>query len=123
MSEENDVQIKLLREILKWIRFAGMNQVKVVLEQQLKTDADKLIYQNSDGTRGTVELGNLAGMSKDAVHNRWESWVKMGLGENIPVRGGTRFERSFDLEEFGIRLPEINTTQIGVTAKPAEKQP
>jgi hypothetical protein len=47
----------------------------------------------------------------------------MGLGENIPVRGGTRFKRSFDLEEFGIRLPEVNTTQAGVTAKPEEKQP
>ncbi|MCW3996786.1 MAG: hypothetical protein NWE98_11650 [Candidatus Bathyarchaeota archaeon] len=99
-----------------------MNQVKAVLEQQLKTDTDKLVYQKSDGTHGTVELGSLASMSKDSVHNRWGTWVKMGLGESIPVSGGTRFKRSFDLEEFGIKVPEIKTPQGTVTGKQDEKQ-
>jgi hypothetical protein len=79
MNPQNDEQTILLREIAKWIRFTGMNQVKAVLEAQLKEDSNKTIYQNSDGTKGTVELGKLVGLSKDAVHNRWELWAKMGF--------------------------------------------
>jgi hypothetical protein len=104
-ADENE--ITLLKEILKWIKFAGMNQVKAVLEEQLKEDSDKIIYQNSDGTLGVIELGKLSGVSKSTVGNLWETWVKTGLGNNIPVRGGSRFKRSFDLKELGISVPEI----------------
>jgi hypothetical protein len=106
MNPEKMDEKQLLREILKWTKFAGMNQVKAILDTQLKADVDKLIYQKSDGTRGTVELGNLVGLSKDTVDRMWESWAVMGLGEEIPVRGGSRFKRSFDLQEFGIKVPE-----------------
>lgn len=107
MSEGNSEQI--LKEILKWIKFAGMKDVKAVLISELQTDEEKIVYQNSDGKNGTVELGKLAGMSNFTVHDRWASWAKMGLGESIPVRGGERFKRSFDLEDFGIKIPEIKT--------------
>jgi hypothetical protein len=116
MNTEEMDEKQLLREILKWTRFAGMNQVKAILDTQLKTDVDKLIYQKSDGTRGTVELGNLVGLSKDTVNKMWESWVVMGLGEDIPVRGGSRFKRSFDLQEFGVKVPEkAGNPKQGVT--------
>jgi hypothetical protein len=117
MENTKENEISVLKEILKWLKFAGMNQVKAVLEKELEGDADKIIYQNSDGSKGTVELGTLGGMSKDAVHDRWESWAKMGLGENIPVRGGTRFKRSFDLVELGIRVPEPKTSEKAVVTK------
>jgi hypothetical protein len=106
MNPEQMDEKQLLREILKWTKFAGMNQVKAILDAHLEADVDKLIYQKSDGTRGTVELGNLVGLSKDTVNKMWESWIIMGLGEDIPVRGGSRFKRSFDLQEFGIKVPE-----------------
>jgi hypothetical protein len=106
MNPEEMDEKQLLREILKWTRFAGMNQVKAILDTQLETDSDKLIYQYSDGTRSLVKIGRLVGVSKDTVERRCKSWVVMGLGENIPVRGGSRFKRSFDLEEFGIKVPE-----------------
>jgi hypothetical protein len=106
MNPEEMDEKQLLREILKWTKFAGMNQVKEILNTQLEADVDKLIYQNSDGARGTVELGKLVGLSKDTVSRMWQSWFIMGLGENIPVRGGSRFKRSFDLRDFGIKIPE-----------------
>lgn len=126
MNPEKMDEKQLLREILKWTKFAGMNQVKAILETQLATDTDRLIYQRSDGTRGTVELGNLVGLSKDTVNNMWESWIVMGLGEDIPVRGGARFKRSFDLQEFGIKVPEKagNPKQedVQLTAKDGDAQ-
>jgi hypothetical protein len=122
LNEEINEQTILLKEILKWIKFTGMNQVKTILEKELKTDADKIVYQNSDGKHGTKELGNQVGVSHNTVHERWALWAKMGLGENIPVSGGTRFKRSFDLEEFGIKVPEVKITQAVVQVKQEEKQ-
>ena len=106
MNPEEMDEKQLLREILKWTRFAGMNQVKAVLASELGTDTDKFVYQKSDGSHGTVELGDLVGLSKDTIDRMWDSWVLLGLGEKIPVRGGNRFKRSFDLEDFGIKVPE-----------------
>ena len=106
MNPEEMDEKQLLREILKWTRFAGMNQVKTILETQLKTETDKLLYQKSDGTRGLVELGKLVGIGKTTVNNRWKSWVIIGLGEKISIKGGSRFKRSFNLGEFGINVPE-----------------
>jgi hypothetical protein len=110
MNPEENEQTQLLREILKWIKFAGMKEVKNTLIDALDTDAKKLVYQKSDGTKGTVKLAKLAGYrSNKTVDDLWDAWFKLSLGENIPVRGGSRFKRSFDLEDFGIEIPEIKT--------------
>jgi len=108
MSSQENEQTQLLREILKWIKFAGMKEVKSILTDALDTDEKKFVYQKSDGTIGTVKLAKLAGFgSNKTVDDMWDAWFKLGLGENIPVRGGSRFKRSFDLGDFGIAIPEI----------------
>jgi hypothetical protein len=33
----------MYQEILKWIKFAGMNQVKAVLTNELESDGDKIV--------------------------------------------------------------------------------
>jgi hypothetical protein len=55
----------------------------------------------------------------------WDTWLKLSLGENIPVRGGSRFKRTFDLEDFGIKVPEAKTENLQEKAKeePAEQKP
>jgi len=112
MNLQNNEQTELLREILKWTKFAGMNQVKSVLETELKADVDKLVYQKSDGTHGIVELAKLAVVSNATIDRMWDAWQRMGLGEKIPVRGGSRFQRSFDLEDFGINVPETKVENV-----------
>jgi len=123
--QEND-QTQLLREILKWIKFAGMKEVKSTLTSVLDTDAKRLVYQKSDGTFGTVELAKLAGLgSNRTVTDMWDTWLKLGLGESIPVKGGSRFKRTFDLEDFGIKVPEAKTENVQEKAKeePAGQKP
>jgi len=107
MSQENEQTI-LLREILKWIKFAGMREVKNTLVSALDSEQKRLVYHLSDGSRGTVEIAKLVGIgSNRTVADMWEVWLKLGLGESIPVKGGTRFKRSFDLEDFGIEVPRV----------------
>jgi hypothetical protein len=108
MTAEETEQTKILREILKWVKFSGMKEVKDILLDSLDTEQRKLVYHLSDGTRGTVEIAKTANIgSNKTISDMWQTWLKQGLGESIPVKGGARFKRSFDLEEFGIQAPQV----------------
>jgi hypothetical protein len=112
MSE--DEQTELLREILKWIKFAGMREAKSTLNSVLDTEQKKLVYHASDGGRGSVEIAKLAGVASNrTVADMWEAWLRLGLGESIPVRGGTRFKRTFNLADFGVEVPRITEAEKG----------
>jgi len=112
MSKEENEQTKLLREILKWIKFSGMKELKNTLLSILDTEQKRLVYHLSDGSRGTVEIAKLARIgSTSTVFDMWQTWLKLGLGESIPVRGGSRFKRSFDLEDLGIEVPRVEETE------------
>jgi hypothetical protein len=112
MSANESEQTRILREILKWIRFAGIKEVKAILLSNLDTEQKKLVYHLSDGTRGTVEVAKTANVgSTKTIFDMWQAWLKQGLGESIPVKGGSRFKRSFDLEDFGIAVPQYISKQ------------
>lgn len=95
-----------MREILKWIRFAGAKEVKGILISTLDTDQKKLMYHLSDGEKGSVEIANAANTSDRTVRRYWESWVRLGIVESMKVRGGERYKKTFNLEDFGIEVPE-----------------
>ncbi len=104
---QNAEQTQILREILKWVRFSAMGELKATLTSALDNDQLKLLYELSDGTRGTVELGKLVGLSNSKVFDLWQTWLRQGLGETIPVKGGNRFKRTFDIEDFGLKTPQV----------------
>ena len=108
MTDVEDEQIRLLTEILKWTKFAGMRGVREVLTSVLDTDQKKIAYQLSDGSRGMVEIGKAVGISSTSTMSRyWSSWSKLALGDYVSVKGGDRFKRAFDLEELGFEVPVI----------------
>jgi len=117
MSEEEKkdkqgIMIELLEEMLKWIKFAGLKEVKNTLGSVLDTEQKRLVYHLSDGARGTVEISKLAGIgSTKTVFDMWQAWLKLSLGESLPVKGGSRFKRSFDLEDFGIEIPRMKEVE------------
>ncbi len=122
MSEQETEQVKLLREILKFTKFAGMAQVKGVLETVLNSPKKKLAYQLSNGSLGTREVAQQSGVG-GSVSDLWKEWKRKGLGDTISVQRGERLKRSFDLEEFGIEFPAVQQstpTQPASTA-PVEK--
>jgi hypothetical protein len=106
-DKKEDEQIRLLGEILKWTKFAGMKGIKEVLTSALETDGKKIAYQLSDGSIGIVEIGKAAGISSTSISRYWKSWSKLGLGDFVAVRGGSRFKRAFDLEDVGIDVPQL----------------
>jgi hypothetical protein len=119
LSDKQDEQIRLLEEILKWTKFAGMKGVRDALSVALDTDQKKIVYHLSDGTRGMVEVGKSAGIASTATISRyWGSWSKQCFGEFVSVKGGDRFKRTFDLEELAIEIPSIRQNSKEQEEKP-----
>jgi len=108
-DDKSERIIQLLEEILKWIRIQGIQNVKGILNDILRKDIEKLIYNNSDG-RTSREIAKTVGVSHATVVNYWNRWAKYGLVEEIRAQGGTRYKRVFSLLDLGIELPTINST-------------
>jgi response regulator of citrate/malate metabolism len=111
MSEESLESLKkiveLLQEILRWIKFAGAREVRTVLGNMLDTEQKRLIYHLSDGEHGSVEISKTVGVSDVTVRRYWESWARLGIMEPLRVRGGVRYKKCFELEDFGFTVPQI----------------
>ena len=103
---DNDQEIKnILKEILKWTKFEGMQKVKQVLEATLDTDAKKLIYELSDG-RPSPAIARIASVSDQTVRNYWKEWAVLEIVEVHPDYK-KRYRRVFSLKEVGIKVPEV----------------
>ena len=125
MSDQNDEQIALLKEIARWVRFNGFSQVKGVLQTTLNNDKKRLAYHLSDGKNTGRTIAQKAGISQPRIVELWKDWLALGLGESIKTMGGHRFKRSFDLKIFGVAVPvvqtELNET-LRQTAEPTNEK-
>src|SRR5437667_11865269 len=106
MSEQDNEQIRLLREMVRWV-FSGMRQVKEVLTSALNNEKKIIAYHYSDGKNTSTVISNFSGINQPKITDLWKEWLALGLGESISASGGSRFKRSFDLKMFGIIVPEI----------------
>jgi len=111
MSTEEE-QIKLLREILKWIKFSGIREVRSILMNILDTEEKRLIYHLSNGENGSVEIGRRVGVSHVTVTRHWKSWTRLGIVDPIRVQGGLRYKRLFRLNDFGFSMPAIRENEV-----------
>jgi hypothetical protein len=110
MSEElkvlKSIEFKL-DHLLKWLRFAGLQQLRNVLTQNLTTDKELLIYELSDGERTTREIAKLVNVGSNAtISAYWKKWSKLGIVEPYQNRQG-RFQRFCSLEEVGLTIPPM----------------
>lgn len=91
--------------MLKWIKFTGVKEVRTVLMNVLDTEQKRLIYHLSDGKHGTIEIGKSVNISDSTIRRYWEAWARLGIMEPIAVRGGIRYKKSFEIEDFGFNVP------------------
>ena len=110
MSDENR-NTKILKDMLKWLRFLGWSKAKETLEESLRDEVDKLIYHFSDGEHGIrdiipeVKAYNLS-TSYGGIHGKWQRWAQNGIVIPKPAGSGTRYVKIFNLADFGLELPE-----------------
>ena len=126
MSEQNNEQTALLKEIAKWVRFSGFKQVKEVLQTTLDDKKKIFAYHLSDGKTTSTVISQKTGINQPKISELWKEWLTLGLGESITASGGSRFKRSFDLKMFGIQVSEIKGEQQKPTTateqRPAETE-
>jgi len=104
MSSSSDPKLtELLKELVRWARFEGIQKARQVLLDNLKKDSEKLAYHHSDG-RGSPEVARLAGVSDFAIRSYWKKWQSLGLVTPSMKHKG-RFESLFSLEDLGIEVP------------------
>lgn len=115
--------MSVLKEILRWTKFSGMQSVRAVLETNLDDNQKRSIYQLSDGTKGTEEIASLVRAGAETVRRYWIAWQKLGFGDYVPARGGKRFKRSFDLEEVGIEVTVPENPQSNHKSATSQQRP
>jgi hypothetical protein len=104
--------IELLQELSKWVKVTSYPQVGKILNEQVQSEAQKIVYANSDGIRTTKEFFELSGMYSPDVSENWKKWARAGIAKQVPVSGGTRGKSLFSLEEFGIEVPKNKTEKV-----------
>jgi hypothetical protein len=125
MSEELNVLKNIeykLDQLLKWSRFAGLQQLKNLLTQNLTSDRELLVYELSDGEHTTREIAELANVRSNAtVVGYWKKWSKLGIVEPSQNRQG-RFKRFCSLEEVGLTVPPMLRGGAEQTTTDAEER-
>lgn len=107
MSEKMDELIDIMREILKYTKFAGTKEIRNILTTLLDTEQKRTVYHLSDGNKGSVEIAKAASVSDFTVRKYWSIWARQGIVESLKVRGGERYKKSFELEDFGLEVPQM----------------
>lgn len=112
MSDELDtlksIELKIA-QLVKWTRFAALQQLRNILTQNLTDDTATLIYEYSDGERSTREIAKIVGKSNATIANYWKKWSMIGIVEQSPKYLG-RFQKICSLEEVGLSLPPLPKT-------------
>lgn len=121
-SGETDNELDVLKEILKWTRVTGIQQVKAILLDALDDGLKRTLYQLSDGSISSREIVSKYALetNRSFIQKMWKQWPIIGIGESISVKGGgQRFMRSFDLDAFGIeyRIPIEANADSGLNSK------
>lgn len=112
-----------LKDLLKWTRFAGMQQLKSIIVSTLQNDDQRLVYEFSDGENSTREIARIIGLgSKSTVEKYWEKWAKLGIVQPAPKVQG-RMQRICSLDELGIEVPKVKKESESQSAHEEEGEP
>lgn len=114
MNEDVDLLRRIcdeLKEIRYWTKLSSLPILRRVIQENLRDDESKLVYELSDGNRSTREIAlELVRMRRAITHvtvaNMWRRWAALGLVEPSERYQG-RFRRIVSLESLGIEIPRI----------------
>lgn len=114
MTENNDLWARIydeLKEIKYWVKLSGLPVLRRAVQENVRDDESKLIYELSDGKRSTREIAEeLRKAGKEITHstvaNMWKRWIVAGIVEPSERYQG-RFRKIATLESLGIEAPQV----------------
>lgn len=105
-NEKSDELLELTRELVKWSKFAGKQELKKMLVENLQKESDKLVYEYSDGERSSRDIEKATGVGRASIQRCWDRWFKLGILEESKEYKG-RMMHICSLEELGIEPPSV----------------
>lgn len=107
-KENNDQLIELLKELVKWTKFQAWGKVKEVLINVLNEDEKRKIYHLSNGENSSRDIAEIVSVSRSTILKYWNDWAKFNIVEPISVQRGNRYKKMFNLDDFGIEVPDLS---------------
>lgn len=117
VSEEIKELLKVCKEILNWQKIAYDDKIKPLLESILDEPRKIVAYHLSDGEKTTRIISNEVGAGIGSISRWWTTWINRGIAAPIPKGAGMRAMKSFDLEDYGIAIPDLTQQE-----EPSEEQ-
>lgn len=105
-----DTQEELLREMLKWLKFSGMQQAKEVVDDTLTYEDEqkerdyRKVYELSNGDNSQSEISEYITYSSRTVGNWQDRWTKVGIMQQNP---DGKYEHLISLENLGLECPPL----------------
>jgi hypothetical protein len=114
LTENIDLLKKICEELIQikyWVKLSGLPVLRRAIQENLRDDESKLVYQLSDGSRSTREISEeLKKLGRTITHatvaNMWKRWAAVGIVEPSERYQG-RFKSIVSLESLGLEVPEI----------------
>ena len=107
MAESKDI----LKEMLKWLKFTGLQEAKKVIEDALshkneeKENELRIAYELTDGSHSTTDIASMISVSHMTVSNWQNKWSKLGIVEK--EFENSSYEHLISLEDAGLKCPDI----------------
>lgn len=98
-----------LRAQTKWLRLLGLQALRPMLVDALRTDKQRAVYECTDGERSIREVAKLAGVGTGSVSRMWTQWIALGICTESQATAG-RAQHLASLSQLGLDLPAQEMT-------------
>lgn len=106
---DNDTEI--LQEMLKWLRFSGMQEAKSVIDEALTFEEDeekekdaRIAFELTNGDKSQREISEYISYSGVTVGNWQKKWAKLGI---VSQDDDGKYEQLISLKDLGLEVPDI----------------
>jgi len=96
-----------LAEICMWMRFQNRETLKELLEQFIRSDRDRHVFELTDGVNSATEIARAAKVSQPRISQIWNSWRPLGIIVEVPGTKG-KYKHICSLSELGIKTAAIS---------------
>jgi hypothetical protein len=109
-----------LRIQTRWLRLLGLQALRPVLLEVLRTDKQRAVFEYSDGARSVREIARLAGVGAGSVSRMWSQWIAAGICVESTTAPG-RAQHLASLSHLGLEVPVLVVTTSGINETGAEE--
>lgn len=94
----NENEIEIWKEILKWEKFQGIQELRRILPELLDTKEKQILYELTDGKNGVKEIRKKVKIAAGTISKLWNIWHANGILE----KGGQKYKKLISLKEIGL---------------------